>query len=612
MSELFERILRHFPSYTHSLILVSDPDRLLRDEAIMARLVAVGFRMIDEPDPVQLRYQVERARPFTMDRPLIIVTGEQVRDLPYDLWQQGHHVTLSLNSFYPDLVYPVVRAMLPSQRWRLYRAPSPRGALGRQGTIDYILRHVFAVDLDGVRQPSRLVAWLNEYHQQASPMPAIFVERLLALLKPIHAYSEWPLEDLVADPEAFASFVREQWRSYVQRQTGQLIQEEPARYVVDFAADRELQDALPRLVRSRALEPVAVDQPDRLPPWARPALLGPAEDRRPRRVGELLAVLREQLQQAPTEARWLGWQAIARAWAELNALRDSSSHLLDVTQEAEYYALREALDAAFLDWLHSRYAPLGGQRLPIPHHVHHVPHFIAFQRRQARGDGVALVVLDGLALADWQLIGSTWRARHPSWRFDEQLLLAQVPTITAVSRQALVSGRRPADFASTLDHNRAERQQWASFWSAEGLPAQVCAYVPVRLDQSDSPPELQDDRVRALCLVNVDLDDTVHGATLGAADVQASLRLWLDAKSLRLEAIIDGLLSRGFAVYLASDHGHVEARGMGVLSEGLVVQTRSQRARLYRDRRAAENAQQAFGQTSSGDRTGYFPTTYGW
>ena len=35
-------------------------------------------------------------------------------------------------------------------------------------------------------------------------------------------------------------------------------------------------------------------------------------------------------------------------------------------------------------------------------------------------------------------------------------LLAQIPTVTAVSRQALVSGRRPAEFAKTISSNAGE------------------------------------------------------------------------------------------------------------------------------------------------------------
>jgi len=71
--------------------------------------------------------------------------------------------------------------------------------------------------------------------------------------------------------------------------------------------------------------------------------------------------------------------------------------------------------------------------------------------------------------------------------------------------------------------------------------------------------------------------------------------------------VIAGLLDHGFTIYLASDHGHVEARGIGQPSEGLTVDTRSKRARLYSDWHAATNVQQGFSQTVLWSKDGLLP-----
>lgn len=218
--------------------------------------------------------------------------------------------------------------------------------------------------------------------------------------------TSWPLDELLANREAFATFVREQWRAYVQQQTGQLLGEEPVRYLLSFETDHRLQDAVPGLLRSGTLKPVSVEQPDRLPTWARLAVLAPDEDRRPRRAAELLSILTEHLDtslrpssgQALPDARWEQWQAVARAWAELTALRYDPDNPLSSVQRKQYQHLQSKFDAAFLTWLRRRYAPLGSQRLPTPHHVHHVPHYIAFQRRRGQANRVALLILDCMAL----------------------------------------------------------------------------------------------------------------------------------------------------------------------------------------------------------------------
>ncbi|MCP4516493.1 MAG: PglZ domain-containing protein, partial [Delftia sp.] len=259
-------------------------------------------------------------------------------------------------------------------------------------------------------------------------------------------------------------------------------------------------------------------------------------------------ILAARLDTSLADARWQKWQAIARAWAELVTLNyapDAPSEWpfvkdgapLESAQQKACRKLQNKIDAAFLAWLRQRYAPLGGQRLPAPHHVHHAPHYIAYQRRQGRTDRVALLILDGMALADWPLIGPAWRARHPDWRFEQRLLLAQIPTITAVSRQALVSGLRPADFAATFDTTRTEPQHWAAFWARQGLPPDACPYVRLALDRNEPPPEVDSARTRALCLVDNKIDDMAHDATLGTKDFQASLSVWLQEYSIKVEAV---------------------------------------------------------------------------
>lgn len=595
---MLNMLLSNFPPHTHPLTLVSDPDDLLADEEVLTALSERGFRLIDERDPVALRHRVEQARPWSVDHPLIVITAGPLDALPYDLWQQGHHVTLALHTFFPRLAYPVVRTLTPSQRWRLSQAPAPSRRLGRRRTIRFLLRHVFGADLDALRKPARLIAWLNRVHQQPDPIPALLVDHLLEHLRDVPACDDWPLGTLLTDRDTFAAFVREQWRGYVQQQTGELLGEGSTRYVLDFEADDGLQDTLPGLMRSGTLEPVRVNQPDRLPGWSRPAVLSQDEDRRPRRAAELLGLLDEHRPARLEDGRWEAWQRVAYAWAELTALRYAPDRPLTPDQRAAYGRLQREIDTAFLGWLRRRYAPLGSRRLPTPHHVHHVPHYIAYRRPQRENSRVALLVLDGLALADWHIIGPTWRARHPGWRFHEQhLLLAQIPSLTSVSRQALVSGLRPADFADTLSTTRAEPRRWADFWAREGLGEEACPHVHLALDSKRPPPEIDSARTRALCLIENRIDDMVHDATLGGATFYAALNVWLEGYSERLEAVIARLLARGFAVYLTSDHGHVEARGFGRPSEGLTVDTRGRRARIYSDRHAVDNVQREFEET---------------
>ena len=110
-----------------------------------------------------------------------------------------------------------------------------------------------------------------------------------------------------------------------------------------------------------------------------------------------------------------------------------------------------------------------------------------------------------------------------------------------------------------------------------------------------------------LCLVDHSIDQIVHGASLGAVDVAASLRVWLERVSPRLERVVEQLLRGGLTVFVASDHGHVEAWGIGQPAEGLAVATRGRQARVYRDQRLAMYVQSEYDGTVLWNRDGVLP-----
>lgn len=611
---MIDEILHHFPEDGGPLFVVSDPDGLLGGEELLAALYGRGFTVIEEPDPVRLRWRVLEFGPNIARQPLIVVSEGPLEQMPYDLWQQGEHVNLSLPRFFPNLAYPVLQSLSSEQRARLAHIPQPPRLLGQQNSIDYLLQHLFGVNLAQWQQPGAFIAWLDALHAGSEqPLPLPFIGRLVQQLQnmPTEAgtapYHEWPLRAMLVSAEQFRHFLDSQWRAYVSRETGHTLGEPPPRYVLPFESNEQLQDTLPRLLRSGSLQRVSMDDPERLPAWARPAVAAPDEDVAQRRQAELLELLAEQAT-ALESASWAQWQLVARTWAELSTL----VHGAPGARPAAYGQWQAQLDQAFLAWLEQRYAPLGARRLPTPHHLFHVPEYLAWERNRHEYPPVALIILDGMSLADWLLIRQRWQQRHPGWQFQEQLLLAQIPSITPVSRQALVSGERPAAFRDRLTDNSREGQQWAAFWARNDVPTSASLYGRLHLRgvngaQASWPDDLGSTRLQAACLINNSIDDLSHGARLGAADMQASLEIWLRDRSPALERLIDQLLARRFLVYLCSDHGHTEAQGMGNPREGQIAETRGLRARVYRDRALAEEVRAAYPDTILWQSHGLLP-----
>jgi hypothetical protein len=604
-------ILNLFPPHTHPLTLVSDPDGLLGSEVTLVDLTQRGFTLIKEKDPVLLRHRLEEARPFSAEHPVLIITAGTLEELPYDLWQQGLRIQLSIHQYFPNLTYPIVQTLSPPQLERLANCSQPFEPLGRQKTIDFLLRVVFDADPSFLTQPHQLVSWLIQYHQNQDPLSTILQDGLIERLKRLPAYRTWDLVGLLSNPQIFAAFIQTEWGYFIQAAVGKKAAEEQGNYHLSFDSDDALQNLIPGLVRKRVLTPLEVASSEILPDWARSGIL--QEDCRQQMLQALFEELDQKSSGGLTEdSTWTNWKSAAVTWSELNALWFDRQIETNDQEKQSFRSLCQVLDQRFLAWLKTHYAPLGAQRLPTPKHVHHIPHYLAYLRSLGEIKKFALLVLDGLSLTDWWIIQAAWKKRHPEWKFQVDQLMAQIPTITSLSRYALISGLRPADFAANLDSLPTEAKKWELFWSNEGMPKAAVACKLISLDREAAPPEIDNPRVEAVCLIDDTLDKLTHNATLGAADQQSSLRLWLETNrepgSERLEKLIDHLLERNFTVFIASDHGHVEAVGFGQPSEGLLAQTRGKRARLYSDRLAAQRVQAAFLDTVLWENDGLNPT----
>jgi len=612
---MLQKILSLFPPGTHPLILASDPDRLLAGEAVMSELAQRGFQVIQENDPVFLRHRLEEARPFTPQQPVLVITTGALEDLPYDIYQPAYRLALSLHQYFPNLAYPVLQTLSPDQVEKLGTCPPPAELLSRQKTIDYLLCVVFNADPEALNQPDALVAWLNDYHQGQSALPEMLRTRLVERLKRYGVYGGWELDALIRDAQTFSNFIQQQWKISIEGTlSGKQLAEAGAEYLLAFSHDPRLQDLAPALLRQGVLKPIEMLNRKGLPAWAHPGVT--LTDVRLHRLTFLLDTIDNRLKamesDLPTQTGWASWNRFAQDWAELCSLVSQTDLGLNPTQKEAFRKLIRVLDKFFSAWLRNNYTPLGTQRLPKPHHVHHVAHYLAHLRNLGQIERIVLLILDGLSLTDWQAIKPVWIYRNANWEIKTEALLAQVPTITSISRYALISGLRPADFALDMDHRPSESRIWELFWSREGIAPNACKLLSLSFDRgNDQLPELQDPQISFWCLIEDTPDKLAHNATLGASDQQSSLRLWLDPahdqNSVPIEKLINSYLDRGYSVFITSDHGHVEATGFGQPSEGLLAQTRGKRARIYLDRLAALRVQNAFPDTILWEDDGILP-----
>jgi hypothetical protein len=266
------------------------------------------------------------------------------------------------------------------------------------------------------------------------------------------------------------------------------------------------------------------------------------------------------------------------AWVD--AAREAIGHGETVSSLSDAYAtLIERLDpereerdrafaAAFASW--SEVEPTATSRLlPVERVLEQV---VAPVARRAP---VLLLVLDGLSYPEStrlfaDLRNAGWREQGPGGR-PLPTVLSAVPSVTAVSRASLLTGRLVDGGQET---ERSGFQGHVDLVDAAGgKTPRLFHKKHLKTEQARIAPEVRD--------AVLDPDQRIIGAVVNAVDDHlakgSQLRLAEGLRALRpLRPLLDAAAEAGRAVVIASDHGHVLEHG----SEARVKAGASERWRL--------------------------------
>ncbi|HXH09496.1 MAG TPA: BREX-3 system phosphatase PglZ [Alphaproteobacteria bacterium] len=612
------QILREFPPGIARLTLVADPDGLLTEENIAAGLRERGFDLITFDDPMAFRYVYESKYRSRWDRgesaALVVAlrASEQAwHEIPYDVLQVGRKLTFSLSELFPKLSYPVVAELDRGDLDALYRAQRQHnsGKLGLNASKDFILQHVFGMAPQSMLQPSDLLRCLLRRHYQGRRLPPLLDERFIDIVRRNRVFADWPLESIVPDRQAFFAFLQERWPIFLDRLVAGRIQgshEAPEIYtlaypgpaVLPFDHD-DVRIYVDNLFLDGLLQPVPYREIDVLEhPWVTIGIQGDRQADQSRRLERLITAVASSI---PTgDVRHPVWLTFAQRWAELIALYhgamgavrgavDARTSWAAVSHDAPrtthlYLQLREQVDAAFLAWVQKRYGSLHNLPSSPPVMLHHVPRYLASMLELGAGKKVALLLLDGLALDQWVVLRKVLQQQQPQVRFQEEAVFAWIPTITSVSRQAAFAGKPPIYYPSSIHTTDKEAMLWTQFWIGKGFAQAEVAYAKglgEKVGLATVEEILSQPKVRILGLVIDTVDKIMHGMQLGTAGMHNQVRQW--AAEGFMAALLDQLFEHRFAVFLTSDHGNIEAIGMGRPAEGVVADTRGERVRVYPD-----------------------------
>lgn len=162
-----------------------------------------------------------------------------------------------------------------------------------------------------------------------------------------------------------------------------------------------------------------------------------------------------------------------------------------------------------------------------------------------RNKKIALVVVDGMAFWQYELL----KNRLPG-RKHEEVIYSWLPSITQLARQAIFRGGTP--HADYKQGPISEEKLWKTFWKEKGCHRFEIVYQHEKIDLSKLGS------VSKLAIVFKDLDEKMHSST-DYVDLLSLTKNWIERR--KITQVVEELISKGFTVFLTTDHGNIQAKG---------------------------------------------------
>ena len=596
MTAWTDRILKEFTPDLCRLWILSDPDDVLLDERILSGLRERGFDVLPFDDSIVFRAEFEDRYRAAWDRGeigpakslILHLRSTNIGDLPWDYLTHARKVSLSLADLFPQLSYGVVRQIGNEHLERLFdiQAKHVSQPLGESLTKDLVLTHIFQISPHLISGSADFWRDLLRLQNRGVALPPILVGRVEQVLADNPALQGLPIRELLSSKSTMVRAIQNAWCGYL-TDLGVAC---PGRRTATEAelfnnldvpfTHPDVRVVIESMFLDGTLHPEVVQRlAADFPAWAKAGVTPDPDGQKElvlRGIQGLMATL-------PTRASsHRDWTHLGMRMGDLIARFDLLDTVHANSIQENIQDLQTAADEKLHEWATDHYADLPS--LPAtkgPVMVHQVPRFLSIQRDSGEAK-IALLVFDGMALDQWAHIRECLALHTDKFAFDESACFAWLPTLTSVSRQALLSGLKPREFAQSIETTTPEPGHWARFWQDQGVKANEVFYRKGigRCDQLDDLEKvLAGNCIKVAGIVVDTVDELVHGAILGKRGIATQIASWCESGFVT--KLFSLLLDRGFHVYVTADHGNVEAVGTGRPNQGVASELKGERVRIY-------------------------------
>ena len=523
---------------SHQLVTIAiDPDRLMDYPELREALKADGYQVWQAESALEARCLFELHMRGNVHNS-ILAAPKGYQPLP-DITSEVHRVEIGFKQLFPMLAGSALKGITPAVLDKLSSIPLYEEQSHNQ-TLQFILEHYYHVDIhQGRTRHSR--------ERLLSLLVAVLLSRepphppLLAYLEDL-TYEVF--EDLTAkelSAQRLLQFLQGKWTGYVHSAGGWIDFKEPSLLkTVNF------------LFITGALSPQKVTR-DKYETFARELRPGVYFDEKEAMREELSALLTHMEEQYKViqdqPEAWFELAPVASK-AMLKALALEEPSMVDAVK-ATMLKINERFQQ-FLDRSYSGLFSRSGVRHPVT--VTRILDYLKAQPMPRK----ALIVLDGMNFWQWELL--TGAFRDAGMLVDTSATLAYIPSITLLSRQAIFRGGLP-DWNTK---NEREAALFKSYWQAQQVAPHKIAFERWGIHANFSVENLSSS-ITHLALVCTDLDEILHGNTIGNAQLRSSTLHWIE--NSRVLDLMRDLKDQDFTCFITSDHGNIEATGIGNLRQ---------------------------------------------
>ena len=595
MSSWKEFLMTKLPTDTQLIILI-DPESLFLDAIPLAQ--ESGYDVHQHLSLMALTRFFEGWK-ANKPRTILYVGADSKATVSYHIRQAAKELTLTWELLFPNLHKDSLRVLERDYLPVLWAKRLPARPLTTEQSMQHILDVVFTCRLRDLNSLPHFIAYAIRLHYRGLRMPLSYAQAIVRSIDHPDVLAFAPLEPLLTSTNTFMNLLQDEWAHYVHA-----LAKGEAGGRIPFAYE-DVRVYMDNLFQEGFLDPVEWHVRETIPAWVKPGLKmqGNEDD------SERLMALIDRLQEScPSSAKpFSDWSHFMRTYSETLQQYYAHSREPEVRQRVDI--VRKTVRKRFKEWVLSSYSAQQTRAVGTqPYMVNHIPLFMKRYHAES-GKKLALVVLDCMSWDAWAIIRDYLNCSMKSLEMTETSVLAQVPSITSVSRQAIFAGTPPKNFAKSIGSTSGEGKLWRIFWETNNpqVAASYSGYFRgANTDELGTlSSELNND---ILGLVVGMIDETVHGSAMGIAAAHSGLTVWLNSGWLK--SLLNLLIDNDFEVLLTSDHGYVEAIGQGSPSQGALVTKRGERVRIYDSLTFCEQARNQFTESliwkNGGMPEGYF------